>query len=237
MLHLKKKLDAIKASLPDPDDSPIPSPSVDAPSPTGSESPFHALTHIGTPDPELDGQAFEEDLIAIGDAPSPLSSPGDKDNRDVEDMELSDAEELVEPAIIGNGAYKVLNCVCWEDLWTGSVKPSLLFDPTVEERTALPEPTAVSNQTLAPGGTESCKTSLAAPENETTPPPPAATTPITGPLSMNLAGVDLGKISSIISTLTNVMKNTGKDITDTSFESGTTDPVDLFKRSHPKPLL
>lgn len=101
MLHLKKKLDSLKASLPDPDDSPIPSPSEDAPSPTGSESPFHGLTRIGTPDPELDGQALEEDLIAIGDAPSPISSPGDKDNRDVEDMELSDVEEVAEPAIIG----------------------------------------------------------------------------------------------------------------------------------------
>lgn len=105
MLHLKKKLDALKASLPDPNDSPIPSPSEDAPSPTGSESPFHGLTQISTPDPELDGQAMEEDLIAIGDAPSPLSSPGDKDNRDVEDMELSDVEELVEPEIIGKRKY------------------------------------------------------------------------------------------------------------------------------------
>lgn len=101
VLHLKKKLDALKASLPDPDDSPMPSPSEDAPSPTGSESPFHGLTTVGTPDPELDGQAYEEDLITLGDAPSPLSSAGDKDNRDVEDMELSDAEELAEPAIIG----------------------------------------------------------------------------------------------------------------------------------------
>lgn len=105
MSHLKKKLDAIKASLPDPDESPIPSPSEDAPSPTGSESPFHGLTRIGTPDPELDGQALEEDIIAIGDAPSPLSSPGDRDNRDVEDMELSDVEEIAEPAIIGKRRY------------------------------------------------------------------------------------------------------------------------------------
>lgn len=115
MLHLKKKLDALKASLPDPDDSPIPSPSEDAPSPTGSESPFHGLTRIGTPDPELDGQALDEDLIAIGDAPSPLSSPGDKDNRDVEDMDLSDVEELVAPSIIGKREI----CICvWRNCET-----------------------------------------------------------------------------------------------------------------------
>lgn len=112
MLHLKKKLDAIKASLPDQDDSPIPSPSEDAPSPTGSESPFRGLTRIGTPDPELDGQALEEDLIALCDAPSPLSSPGDRDNRDIEDMELSDTEDLVEPAIIGNCTYCLELCTC-----------------------------------------------------------------------------------------------------------------------------
>lgn len=187
VLHLKKKLDALKASLPDPDDSPIPSPSEDAPSPTGSESPFRGLTRIGTPDPELDGQALDEDLIAIGDAPSPLSSPGDKDNRDVEDMDLSDVEELVAPSII------------------------------VEERTEHPGPASVSNQTLTLSVTEPSQTSQAAPENETTT-PAATTTPTTGSLPINLAGVDLGKISSIISTLTNVMKNTG---TSPTFRSST----------------
>ncbi|KAK2864546.1 hypothetical protein Q7C36_003700 [Tachysurus vachellii] len=177
VLHLKKKLDAIKASLPDQDDSPIPSPSEDAPSPTGSESPFHGLTRIGTPDPELDGKALEEDLIALCDAPSPLSSPGDRDNRDIEDMELSDTEDLVEPAII------------------------------VSERTEQPGPASVSNQSLALGVTEPSQSIQTATENETTTPAPS-TTPITGSLPINLAGVDLGKISSIISTLTNVMKNT-----------------------------
>lgn len=110
MLHLKKKLDTLKASLPEPDDSPIPSPSEDAPSPTGSESPFHGLTQICTPNPKLDGQALEEDLIALGDAPSPISSPGDKDNRDLEDMDLSDVEEVVEPAIIGKQKHYNASC-------------------------------------------------------------------------------------------------------------------------------
>jgi len=36
------------------------------------------------------------------------------------------------------------------------------------------------------------------------------TTPTTQSLPVNLAGVDLGKISSILSTITNVMKNSGE---------------------------
>lgn len=94
--HLKRKLDGLKATLPSLDDSPLPSPSADAPSPTGSESPFRGLAH---PDPELDGSALDDD--AEPPAPSPLSSPGTSpkrhtvgasDNREVEDMELSDEE-------------------------------------------------------------------------------------------------------------------------------------------------
>lgn len=38
----------------------------------------------------------------------------------------------------------------------------------------------------------------------------ATTTPTTQSLPVNLAGVDLGKISSILSTITNVMKNSGE---------------------------
>lgn len=105
--HLKRKLDALKATLPDLDDSPIPSPSADAPSPTGSESPFHGL-EMANADQDLDGSALEDD--AEPPAPSPLSSPGgsprnteilwDTDNRMVEDMELSD-EEMDSSGIIG----------------------------------------------------------------------------------------------------------------------------------------
>uniref|UniRef100_H2U0E9 Regulation of nuclear pre-mRNA domain-containing protein 2 n=1 Tax=Takifugu rubripes TaxID=31033 RepID=H2U0E9_TAKRU len=69
--HLKRKLDALKATLPDLDDSPIPSPSADAPSPTGSESPFHDMD-LGHPD--LDVSAMYDE--AEPPAPSPLSSPG-----------------------------------------------------------------------------------------------------------------------------------------------------------------
>lgn len=97
--HLKRKLDALKANLPDLDESPIPSPSADAPSPTGSESPFHGL-ELAHPDPDLDGSAMDDE--AEPPAPSPLSSPGGSpkqtetlganDNREVEDMELSDED-------------------------------------------------------------------------------------------------------------------------------------------------
>ncbi|KAK5911067.1 hypothetical protein CgunFtcFv8_005277 [Champsocephalus gunnari] len=105
--HLKRKLDSLKANLPDMDESPIPSPSADAPSPTGSESPFHDL-EMARPDPDLDGCAMEDEADAP--APSPLSSPGgspkqmetvgQSDNREVEDMELSD-EEMDSGGIIG----------------------------------------------------------------------------------------------------------------------------------------
>lgn len=107
MSHLKRKLDSLKANLPDMDESPIPSPSADAPSPTGSESPFHDL-EMARPDPDLDGCAMEDEADAP--APSPLSSPGgspkqmetvgQSDNREVEDMELSD-EEMDSGGIIG----------------------------------------------------------------------------------------------------------------------------------------
>ncbi|XP_010013964.1 PREDICTED: regulation of nuclear pre-mRNA domain-containing protein 2-like, partial [Nestor notabilis] len=68
--NLKKKLDQLKATLPDPEESPVPSPSMDAPSPTGSESPFQGM----------------------GDEDNSHSPPV-TDNRDVEDMELSDVED------------------------------------------------------------------------------------------------------------------------------------------------
>ncbi|XP_056154292.1 regulation of nuclear pre-mRNA domain-containing protein 2a [Lampris incognitus] len=119
--HLKRKLDSLKATLPDLDESPIPSPSADAPSPTGSESPFHGLG-ISNLDPDLDGSTMEDE--AEPPAPSPLSTPGaspkptfavgENDNREVEDMELSEDE------IEGNGII-------------------------VEEHAECPAPKAVSN--------------------------------------------------------------------------------------------
>ncbi|KAJ8273482.1 hypothetical protein GJAV_G00102090 [Gymnothorax javanicus] len=75
--HLKRKLDALKSTLPGLDDSPVPSPSEDAPSPTGSESPFHEME--AAPSAKLDAEAMsdgDEAGIALADVPSPLSSPG-----------------------------------------------------------------------------------------------------------------------------------------------------------------
>ncbi|XP_051727973.1 regulation of nuclear pre-mRNA domain-containing protein 2a [Ctenopharyngodon idella] len=194
--HLKRKLDALKAMLPDPDDSPVPSPIEDAPSPTGSESPFHALEKIGTPDPELDGQAMEEDLIALADAPSPLSSDGgspppsvpvgDKDNRDIEDMELSDVEETETPAIIVE-----------EHVAPAVVSKQSSVMPNVTE----------SLQTNEDTQTKQIATSAVAVPSTVTTATTTSTTPTTQSLPVNLAGVDLGKISSILSTITNVMKN------------------------------
>lgn len=84
---LKRKLDSLKATLPGPEDSPIPSPSEDAPSPTGSDSPFLDMgVSRAQVDPELDGKAMDE-----GDLQN--------DNRDMEDMDLSDEEADVAPAV------------------------------------------------------------------------------------------------------------------------------------------
>ncbi|KAF0024590.1 hypothetical protein F2P81_023392 [Scophthalmus maximus] len=105
--HLKRKLDSLKATLPDLDESPIPSPSADAPSPTGSESPFHGL-ELAHPDPDLDGSAMDDEaeppapspLSSLGGSPRPSETLGQNDNREVEDMELSE-EETDSGGIIG----------------------------------------------------------------------------------------------------------------------------------------
>ncbi|KAL8184828.1 UNVERIFIED_CONTAM: Regulation of nuclear pre-mRNA domain-containing protein 2 [Gekko kuhli] len=89
--NLKKKLDQLKATLPDPEESPVPSPSMDAPSPTGSESPFQGMgEEDNSPAPQAERKK----------SPSPEPAT---DNRDVEDMELSDVEEDA-PKIIGTSA-------------------------------------------------------------------------------------------------------------------------------------
>lgn len=81
MSNLKKKLDQLKATLPDPEESPVPSPSMDAPSPTGSESPFQGMgEENSTRSPAAGGRKMV--------SPEPAT-----DNRDVEDMELSDVED------------------------------------------------------------------------------------------------------------------------------------------------
>ncbi|CAL8290548.1 unnamed protein product [Merluccius merluccius] len=167
---LKRKLDALKSSLPGPEDSPIPSPSEDAPSPTGSDSPFLVLGASRAPlDPELDGKAMDEgDLV--------------RDNVDPEDMDMSDEEvddktEKASPAVSKTTKLGV---------------PSKL---------TLPDTTTKSPKTTPPASAPAQPTPLT---------PTAATgqsTP-TSPLGVNLANVDLGKISSILSSITSAMKNT-----------------------------
>ncbi|OWK05516.1 RPRD2, partial [Cervus elaphus hippelaphus] len=78
--NLKKKLDQLKSTLPDPEESPVPSPSVDAPSPTGSESPFQGMGGEESQSPNAESEKSA--------TPEPAT-----DNRDVEDMDLSDVED------------------------------------------------------------------------------------------------------------------------------------------------
>ncbi|XP_078062084.1 regulation of nuclear pre-mRNA domain-containing protein 2-like, partial [Mustelus asterias] len=86
--NLKKKLDQLKTTLPDPDESPIPSPSMDAPSPTGSESPVRPAE-----EPVAEPMKVEE-------SPGPPTPEALGDNCDVEDMELSDDEAAGAASII-----------------------------------------------------------------------------------------------------------------------------------------
>ncbi|KAJ8383771.1 hypothetical protein AAFF_G00214580 [Aldrovandia affinis] len=226
--NLKRKLDALKATLPDPDDSPIPSPSEDAPSPTGSESPFHGMGVAGAKgegtaevanmvDMDIDGQAMDEPDeagIALGDVPSPLSSPGgshgqahgEGDNRDVEDMELSEEEETESTSIIVEERKEKPAPVAVSKPTPAAAAAATAPSPlrTSEEPPAkqapppsTPTPTATPTPTPAP-----------APTPTPTPTPNTPGTPAT-PLPVNLANVDLGKISSILSSLTSVMKSTG----------------------------
>ncbi|XP_041843283.1 regulation of nuclear pre-mRNA domain-containing protein 2 [Melanotaenia boesemani] len=165
---LKRKLDSLKSTLPGPEDSPLPSPSEDAPSPTGSDSPFLGLD-VGRAqvDPELDGKAMDE-----GETQS--------DNRDMEDMDMSD-EEANNAAVEDNKKDKPSSAVA-------KISKS-------EAPAKLPN-------------TPTSKTSASATVAPMTPTSAKATTAPTNPLGVNLAKVDLGKISSILSSLTSAMKNT-----------------------------
>lgn len=189
--HLKRKLDSLKATLPDLDDSPIPSPSADAPSPTGSESPFHGL-EMAHPDPDLDGSAMDDE--AEPPAPSPLSSPGgsprhseilgENDNREVEDMDLSD-EEADSGGII--------------------VEQQIESTPHPEVSAAVPaksEPSVATEQPVT-----QVEPSVAA--------PPAAA----------VESVDMGKIGSILNSLSSVMKNTGPSVESPPTTAPTTSSV------------
>ncbi|XP_074543491.1 regulation of nuclear pre-mRNA domain-containing protein 2a [Halichoeres trimaculatus] len=172
--HLKRKLDALKANLPDLDESPIPSPSADAPSPTGSESPFHGM-ELAHPDPDLDGSAMDDDaeppapspLSSLGGSPRQTEALGENDKLEVEDMDLSE-EEMESGGII------------------------------VEEQIERPSHPEVSSP--VPAKTE--------PPVATEQPISQVTPPVAAP-SVAVESVDLGKISSILNSLSSVIKTTG----------------------------
>ncbi|NXX98963.1 RPRD2 protein, partial [Centropus bengalensis] len=178
--NLKKKLDQLKATLPDPEESPVPSPSMDAPSPTGSESPFQGM-----------GEEERSRSPAVGSrkaiSPEPVA-----DNRDVEDMELSDVEDDASKIIVEERKEK--------QAAPASAPPKADSVPK-----AVPSTTAT--------GTTSVTVTTPA-QTHPTPPAPKAASAVPIPPSPalalpNLANVDLAKISSILSSLTSVMKNTG----------------------------
>ncbi|NXR06940.1 RPRD2 protein, partial [Semnornis frantzii] len=178
--NLKKKLDQLKATLPDPEESPVPSPSMDAPSPTGSESPFQGM---GEEEPSRS---------PAGGGRKPGSPEAVTDNRDVEDMELSDVEDDTSKIIVEERKEK---------------QPAPAAVPSKTESV----PKVVPSSTAA--GTTSVTVTMPAPSPATPPAPKAASTapiPPSPALALpNLANVDLAKISSILSSLTSVMKNTG----------------------------
>ncbi|KAF6075749.1 regulation of nuclear pre-mRNA domain containing 2 [Phyllostomus discolor] len=172
--NLKKKLDQLKSTLPDPEESPVPSPSMDAPSPTGSESPFQ-----GMGGEESQSPAMESEKSAT---PEPAT-----DNRDVEDMELSDVEDDGSKIIVEDRKEKPVE--------KSAVSTSVPTKPTESVSKASSCTPVPVTMTATPPLPKPVNTSLL-------PPSPALALP-------NLANVDLAKISSILSSLTSVMKNTG----------------------------
>ncbi|NXH18098.1 RPRD2 protein, partial [Bucco capensis] len=178
--NLKKKLDQLKATLPDPEESPVPSPSMDAPSPTGSESPFQGMG--------------EEDTSCspVGASRKTGSPEAVTDNRDVEDMELSDVEDDTAKIIVEERKEK-------------QAAPALVPAKTESIPKAVPSTTAASTTSVTVTTPAQTPPTPPAPKVVSTvpvPPSPALALP-------NLANVDLAKISSILSSLTSVMKNTG----------------------------
>uniref|UniRef100_A0A8C2TTR2 Regulation of nuclear pre-mRNA domain-containing protein 2 n=1 Tax=Coturnix japonica TaxID=93934 RepID=A0A8C2TTR2_COTJA len=149
--NLKKKLDQLKATLPDPEESPVPSPTV------GSRKP-------GSPEPVTD-------------------------NRDVEDMELSDVEDDTSKIIVEERKEK---------------QAAPTSAPVKTENTPKVVPCTTATATTS--------VTVTAPAPAPPAPKPVSSAPISSSPALalpNLANVDLAKISSILSSLTSVMKNTG----------------------------
>ncbi|NXG40825.1 RPRD2 protein, partial [Psilopogon haemacephalus] len=178
--NLKKKLDQLKATLPDPEESPVPSPSMDAPSPTGSESPFQGM---GEEEPSRSPAAGGRKAAS----PEAVS-----DNRDVEDMELSDVEDDTSKIIVEERKEK-------------QPAPAPVPAKTENVPKVVPSTTAAGSTSVTvtmPAQTPATPPAPKASSTAPVPPSPALALP-------NLANVDLAKISSILSSLTSVMKNTG----------------------------
>lgn len=184
---LKRKLDSLKATLPGSEDSPIPSPSEDAPSPTGSDSPFLSLgVNRAQVDPELDGKAMDE--------PNEIQE---------DDMDVSDDEA---------------------EAAAGEIKKDKLPAELTANVPASPANAPKSNASAA------AATTPGTPSSANTPP---------NPLGVNLAKVDLGKISSILNSLTSAMKNTSSPALKTTPGTPTTPSgqSSSLKTSTPSPAL
>ncbi|CAN9513629.1 unnamed protein product [Ophioblennius macclurei] len=178
---LKRKLDSLKSTLPGPEDSPIPSPSEDAPSPSGSDSPFMvAAASRAQLDPDLDGKAMDDGEMH-------------NENRPREDMDVSD-EEAAAAATAAEDDNKD--------------KPSTTVAKTAKTETTTKTPntpTKVSKTAAPAAAAAATTTTTAAPATPTSAPTTSAAA--AAPLGVNLAKVDLGKISSILSSLTSAMKS------------------------------
>ncbi|XP_054038636.1 LOW QUALITY PROTEIN: regulation of nuclear pre-mRNA domain-containing protein 2 [Rissa tridactyla] len=178
--NLKKKLDQLKATLPDPEESPVPSPSMDAPSPTGSESPFQGM---GEEDSSRSPVVGSHKMIS----PEPVT-----DNRDVEDMELSDVEDDTSKIIVEERKEKQ----------TAPASAPAKAESVPKAAPSTPAAGTTSVTVTTPAQTPATPPAPKAVSAAPIPPSPALALP-------NLANVDLAKISSILSSLTSVMKNTG----------------------------
>ncbi|XP_069583176.1 regulation of nuclear pre-mRNA domain-containing protein 2 [Ranitomeya imitator] len=198
--NLKKKLDQLKATLPDPEESPMPSPTIDAPSPTGSESPFQGMGDMSPLSPEIE--------------PVPSESPEPpKDNRMVEDMELSDVdadeempeiivEEMKEHSESPGSTVKDTDDspVTTQTSDVIAAAPAVTFTASPSLVASSSAPAQVVTSTMTAATSASVTPTLA--KTVTSPAIPPSI-----PLALpNLANVDLGKISSILSSLTSVMK-------------------------------
>ncbi|XP_056272679.1 regulation of nuclear pre-mRNA domain-containing protein 2a [Pseudoliparis swirei] len=219
--HLKRKLDTLKANLPDLDESPIPSPSADAPSPTGSESPFRGL-ELAHPDSDLDGCAMDDE--AEPPAPSPLSSPGgspkrtpalgQNDNREVEDMELSEEE------IEGGGIIVEEQSECCTNPKVSSKTETSVATEQLAIQVTAPVAAPIAVPIVAPIAAPAAARVVA---SVATPIAAPAVAPVAGPVvapaeahvvgpAAAVESVDLGKIGSILNSLNSVMKNTGPSV-------------------------